>query len=186
MRGCEELLWTVPVERLGPFVCRGLSPQMGGPSSRPVHGGVKPPHSKNERWLRDAALLENQVAFGRGELAPPSDAEFAAGNVVPDADTNESQGRMSNGSGHAANLAIFSLNEFEGKPGVWNVFPISNWWIARCDVRRGLQSADHAGQRADGPEVDAGNQPGKSIVVGNTFHLRPVFTPVTLPWIEQP
>ena len=93
---------------------------------------------------------------------------------------------MTDGRRHAADLAIFTLDEFEREPRVGNVFPKTNRRVARGEGRRGIEQVGATGERAvivDGEAAarEAGERGGG----GDALDLRPIFPAMSVLRIEQ-
>ena len=133
------------------------------------------------------ALGKQAVAFGFGQFAPIAGGEGEVGKRQrADAHADKAEGRMTNGGGHAADLAVFAFGEFEGKPGVGHVFADTNRGIARWKRRRCIEKLDTAGPRAMlAEQYAAGSETGECIGGRNAFHLRKIFPRVCVARIEK-
>ena len=132
------------------------------------------------------ASRENGGALGDGEFAPRAGGEIAKGKVA-DAGAEESKRGVADGGGHAADLAIFSLREFEGEPGVGDGFSHADGRVARGDGGSGIEEARATRQGAGVVDRDAAaGEAGESSGGWGAFDLRPVFAAVGVAGIEQP
>ena len=131
-------------------------------------------------------LRKDGGALGGGEFAPRAGGEIAEGELA-DAGAEEAERGVANGGGHAADLAIFSLREFEGEPGVGDGFSHADGRVARSDGGNGIEEVRAAGQGAVIVDRDAAaGEAGEGIRGRGAFDLRPVFAAMGVAGIEQP
>ena len=132
------------------------------------------------------ASREDGGALGGGEFAPLAGGEIPKGKVA-DAGAEQAERGVANGGGHAADLAIFSLREFKGEPGVGDGFSHADGRDARSDDGSGIEEVRAAGQGAVIVDRDAAaGEAGEGIRGRGSFDLRPVFAAVGVAGIEQP
>ena len=132
------------------------------------------------------ASREDGGALGGGELAPGAGGEIAEGELA-DAGAEEAERGVADGGGHAADLAVFSFDEFEGEPGVGDGFSHADGRDARSDGGSGIEQARATGQRAIVVDRDAAaRETGEGIGGRGAFNLRPVFAAMGVAGIEQP
>ncbi len=87
---------------------------------------------------------------------------------------------------HAADLAVFAFDEFEGEPGVGDVFADADGRIAWRQSGRGIEQARGARQCAVVVERDAtAGETDDGVGGRDAFDLRPVFAAVCVFRIEQ-
>ena len=130
------------------------------------------------------ASREDGGALGGGELAPGAGGEITKGKVT-DAGAEQAERGVANGGGHAADLAIFSLREFEGEPGVGDGFSHADGRVARSDGGNGIEEVRAAGQGAVIVDRDAAaGETGEGIRGRGAFDLGPVFAAVGVAGIE--
>lgn len=70
------------------------------------------------------------LAFGGVEFPPVARRKVAKPEGA-DADAQETEGGMTDGRGHAADLPILAFDEFEGQPASGNGFAVANRRVAR-------------------------------------------------------
>ena len=93
---------------------------------------------------------------------------------------------MADGGGHPADLAIFPLGEFEGKPRVRDVLAVADRWISRRHGRSGVQQPRAARPRAKITEVDpAALEAAQCLPIRHPFDLRPIFAPVRMTRVQE-
>lgn len=98
---------------------------------------------------------------------------------LADAHADEAERGMTDGGGHAANLTIFSLDQFERDPGVRDILPKSDRRLARRDEGSGNQRTCGARQCTIVAEVDSSpRESSERGVIRRTLDLRPIFTAV--------
>jgi len=97
----------------------------------------------------------------------------------------QSEGGVPHGSGHATNLAVFTLREFERNPGVWDVFTITNGGISRGQGRRGGQDADRARASELPPQENSAGELLECKRGGHSFDQGPIAAAMRLSRIEQ-
>jgi hypothetical protein len=132
------------------------------------------------------ASREDGSALGGGEFAPRAGGEIAEGELA-DAGAEEAERGVADGGGHAADLAVFSFDEFEGEPGVGDGFSHADGRDARSDGGSGIEQARAAGQGAVVVDRDAAaRETGEGIGGRGAFNLRPVFAAMGVAGIEQP
>lgn len=94
---------------------------------------------------------------------------------------------MAHRSGHASDLAVLALDQFEREPGIGDIFAETNGRVARRDVRRRVEQPGAAGESAIIAEIDpAAGELLQGPGGRDAFHLRPVFAAVGALRIEQP
>jgi hypothetical protein len=131
------------------------------------------------------ASSENRGPLGIEQFTPLPSRQIAQRETA-DPDPNQSQRRMSDRRGHPADLAVFSLGEFERDPAVGNAFAETDWRIAWCNRRRGLDPTGAAGTRAKITEFDfAALESREGGGIRDAFDLRPVFAIMTVLRIEE-
>ncbi|MEN9841075.1 MAG: hypothetical protein RL376_875, partial [Verrucomicrobiota bacterium] len=136
------------------------------------------------------ASRKNGGAFALGELAPSAgraeQAEVFQGDAA-DAHAQEAEGGVADGGGHAADLAVFTFVEGQGKPGIGHVFAKAHGRHAvRKAVDLGLRYAAHAdGRTGVVGQAHAGRETGEGGDVGDAFHLHPVFAFMGMAGVEQ-
>ena len=131
-------------------------------------------------------LRKDGGALGGGQFAPRAGGEITKGKVTG-AGAEQAERGVANGGGHAADLAIFSLREFEGEPGVGDGFSHADGRDARSDGGSGIEQARATGQRAVVVDRDAAaREAGEGIGGRGAFNLRPVFAAMGVAGIEQP
>src|SRR6266702_5844217 len=102
------------------------------------------------RWLR----FQNQPPLGGGEHSPGARAQ--AGQLkLADLRADEPQGRMANGRGHAPDLAIFALDQFQTQPADRHGFAQTDRRWAGRNFRLRLQNPGAARQRLPAAQHDA-------------------------------
>jgi hypothetical protein len=130
---------------------------------------------------------EELLALGGGEFAGVAGLEgerFEREGANADAD--QAERGVADGGGHAADLAVFAFGEFEGEPGVGNVFADANRWVALREVRRCIEKVGTAGERAVFAERDtAGGKAGEGVGRRDAFDLGEVFPRVGVAWVEE-
>ena len=132
------------------------------------------------------ASRKDGSALGDGEFAPCAGGEITKEKVA-DAGAQEAERGVADGGGHAADLAIFSLREFEGEPGVGDGFSHADGRDARSDDGNGIEEVRAAGQGAVIVDRDAASgEAGEGIRGRGAFDLRPVFAAMGVAGIEQP
>ena len=132
------------------------------------------------------ASREDGGALGGGELAPRAGGEIAQGKVA-DAGAEEAERGVADGGGHAADLAVFSFDEFEGEPSVGDGFSHADGRVARSDGGCGIEEARAARQGAVLVDRDAAaGEAGEGLRGRGAFDLRPVFAAMGVAGIEQP
>ena len=130
-------------------------------------------------------LRKDRGALGGGEFAPGAGGEITKGKVA-DAGAEQAERGVANGGGHAADLAVFSLREFEGEPGVGDGFSHADGRDARSDGGSGIEQARATGQRAIVVDRDAAaGEAGEGIRGRGAFNLRPVFAAMGVARIEE-
>ena len=93
---------------------------------------------------------------------------------------------MADGGGHAANLAVFPLDEFEGEPRVGNFFSNADRWIARGDGGRVVEETRAARERVVVVDGDAAAGEARESFGGReAFDLRPVFAAMSVRRIKE-
>jgi len=92
---------------------------------------------------------------------------------------------MAGGGGHAADLAVFALGQFEGEPGVGDGFADANGRVAGRQGRRRIKPAGARGQRGVITDADAAGKLSERGIVGNAFDLHPVFAAVGVFGVEE-
>jgi hypothetical protein len=95
------------------------------------------------------------------------------------------EGRVADGGGHASNLAIFPLREFEGKPAVGHVFAKPHGRITRWQFRVSREGAHPTRSSVFTAKCDARTQLGEGICRRNAFDENPVTSAVTFGGVEQ-
>ena len=104
----------------------------------------------------DPALREELLALGGGEFAGVAGSQCERGQCKrADADAEEAERGVADSGGHAADLAVFAFGEFDGDPGVGNVFAKADRWIARREIGRCIEKSGTARKRAVFAERDA-------------------------------
>jgi hypothetical protein len=133
------------------------------------------------------ALREELLALGGGELAGVAGCECESGECErTDADAEQAERGVADGSGHAADLAVFAFGEFEGDPGVGDVFAETDRWIAWREIGRCIEKPGTAGERAVFAERDAaGGEAIDGIGARDAFDLSVVFARVRMAWVEK-
>lgn len=104
-------------------------------------------------WGRGSG--EDEPAFGGGEFAPRSCGQVAERELT-DADAEEAERGMADGRGHAADLAVAALDQFELEPAVGHILPEADGGIARWKDGLGIEKGHAAGSGAvvlDGDSV---------------------------------
>lgn len=141
-------------------------------------------HGRGDRAGRGAALLEDGSTFLIRELAPSPRRELAEGEVAH-AHADEAQRRMTDRCGHASDLAVFALDEFERKPAIGNVFAKTNRRVAGRKRWRWIETANAARTRGVVADPQAAFEFCERGVVGESFDLRPIFAAMSALGIEQ-
>ena len=92
------------------------------------------------------------------ELPDPKGLTFRGADFAPDAggqirqcqagdpDADQAKGRVADGSGHAANLAVFAFRKFQADPTVRHIFPIANGRIPGRQGGLGVQAPSPTGK----------------------------------------
>ena len=172
----------------------GLNPGFDGDREPPGRLRLKRTGGRNEGrnsrigWFSRGptrALREYGGPLNRGELPPFSRRQISEQKIA-DPHPEEAEGRVADGGGHAADLAVFPLDQLERKPGIGDVLADPDRRNARREGRRGIEQAGAAGP---GAVVVEGKVPAgelrESRGSGDTFHLGPVFAAVGVGRIEQ-
>ena len=173
--------------------------KLQAPTSKLQRNSKVPVHSGDEsivEWAGEsggglaagvwrAALREHGGPLARGEFPPFSRGEVSEEKVAgPHAE--EAEGGVADSGGHAADLAVLPLDEFEGEPGIGDVFADPDRRIARGERWRGIEEAGAA--RPGAVVVDGDMTAGEKRERRggrDTFHLRPVFPAMGVHRIEQ-
>lgn len=92
---------------------------------------------------------------------------------------------MADGGGHAADLAVLAFDQLEREPAIGNVFSETDGRVARWQRGRGIEQASSAGQGGVVADFHASLELRERGGIGNAFHLRPVFAPVRVGWVEE-
>ena len=88
--------------------------------------------------------------------------------------------------GHAADLPVLALDEFERKPGVGDALAEADRRVARGHDRRGFQQAGATWPGRVPVELEAAfGQLREGRGCRHAFHLGPVFAAMTVLWIQQ-
>ena len=103
----------------------------------------------------------------------------------PDTDAQESQGGMPDGSRHAANLTILSLDEFQGDPAVGDGFAHADRRITGRNVRLRVEQPRQARESSVTLDQNSGFQGREGFPRRNPLHLSPVATGMPTLRIEQ-
>jgi len=131
------------------------------------------------------ASREDGSALGGGEFAPCAGGEITKEKVA-DAGAQEAERGVADGGGHAADLAVFSFDEFEGEPGVGDGFSHADGRVARGEGGSGIDEARATGQRAVIVDHDtAAGESGEGFGGGRALDLGPVFAAMGVARIEQ-
>ena len=88
-----------------------------------------------------------------------------------DAGADEAEGGVAGGGGHAADLAVFALAEFEGEPGGGDVVSLADGRVARGEIGIGIEEFGAAGEGAVAADLDAGAENFEGRFVGDAFDL---------------
>lgn len=137
-----------------------------------------------------SSALERCGAFGGGKFAPSSGSlqkTDVGEGYSTDAPAHQAQGRVADGRGHAADLAIFAFMESQGQPRVGDVFAKTHRRIARWKGG-GLGFGEAASfERSAGVvgEFHAGGEAGEGVVGGDAFDQHPVFAFVGVLRVEE-
>jgi hypothetical protein len=119
------------------------------------------------------------------EFTPFSDREATqrkSANAFP----KKAKGRVANGGGHAAHLAVFSFAEFKAEPGIDDAFSIADGRVTIGDRRSLLEKFGSAG-KAGVPFYD--EAPAAKLFKGSrggfSFHEDEITTAVFEARIEE-
>jgi hypothetical protein len=115
----------------------------------------------------------------------PSTRRKVAQFKPADANAQEAQGGMPDGGGHAADLAVFALDEFKSKPDGGNAFAGANGGMARRDVGLWFEQPRFAGESLSALDEQAFLKLTEIFQRGNIFDLRPIKTGVALARVEK-
>jgi hypothetical protein len=130
-------------------------------------------------------LRKDGGALGGGEFAPLAGGKIAEGEIS-DAGAEQAERGVADGGGHTADLAVSSLDEFEGEPGVGDGFSHADGRDARGDDGSRIEEARATGQRAVIVDRDAATgESGEGLGGGRAFDLGPVFAAVGVARIEE-
>src|SRR5438552_13158416 len=119
------------------------------------------------------AKLQDQPPLGGGEHSPGARTQ-AAQLKLTDLRADEPQGRVPNGRGHAPDLVVFALDQFQTQPAGRNGFAMTDRNFAGWNFRLRLQNPGAARQRLSAAEHDAALQRFERVGRRPAFDLGPI------------
>jgi hypothetical protein len=127
---------------------------------------------------------KNLIAFRGIDGAPVARGEVTEAEGS-DADSQEPQGGVPDGSRHFADLMVFAFGEFERDPAIGNGFSDANRRVARRERRLGLEKTGAAGERLLAAKKNAALELGEGFRGRDAFDLGPVFAQMAVGRVEK-
>ena len=118
------------------------------------------------------------------ELAPSAWGEIVEVELA-DANSEEAEGGVADGGGHAADLAIFSFDKFEAEPAGRDGFAETDGGGTRWDFRLGIKNPGVTRQGFASLHNDSFGELLQGLFCGDALDLGPVFTGVSVARVQE-
>jgi hypothetical protein len=129
-------------------------------------------------------LFKDQSALRFIQQTPCASRDIGEFKMT-DAHSNEAKCRVTYRGSHAADLAVFALDQFQSEPAGWNCFAKANWRIAGWHVRLRIEKPRAASARFAALDDRAGFEFAQGFRGRNPFDLDPILALVRVTRVQQ-